>query len=337
MAEYILAIPVLAAFLITLFSLPAWIKRAHKAGLVGKDIHKYYLKKVAESGGVIVLAGFSFGVLIYIAIGTFVLNRSNEMLVEIFSMLTTILLISFVAFTDDILGWKIGLRKRTRLILVALASIPLMAINAGHSVISLPLIGDFNLGVFYALILIPVGIVGATTTYNFLAGYNGLEAGQGILLLSAMAIVTYFTGNAWLSLIALCMVASLFSFLLYNFSPARVFPGDSLTYTIGGLIAAIAILGNFEKVAVFFFLPYIFETGLKLRGGLKKESFSKVDKNGNLELMYNKIYSLTHLSVYLWNKTRYKANETKVVISIWIFQLAIITIGFIIFNKGIFG
>jgi hypothetical protein len=32
------------------------------------------------------------------------------------------------------------------------------------------------------------------------------------------------------------------------------------------LIACMAILGNFEKIAVFVFIPYIIETFLKLRG-----------------------------------------------------------------------
>ncbi|HIF03136.1 MAG TPA: glycosyl transferase family 4, partial [Nitrospinaceae bacterium] len=33
---------------------------------------------------------------------------------------------------------------------------------------------------------IPLGIVGAATTFNFLAGFNGLETGQGILIFSGL-------------------------------------------------------------------------------------------------------------------------------------------------------
>jgi len=336
MINYFLIIPILASFMVTLLSLPNWIRRAKNVGLTGRDIQKIKKEEVAESGGVMVIAGFALGVLSYVALKTFVL-KDTEGLIEIFALLTTIILISYIAFTDDILGWKIGLKKSTRLALVVLASVPLMAINAGESLISLPFLGEINLGVIYPLILIPLGIVGATTTYNFLAGYNGLEAGQGILILSAVSAVAFFTGHAWLSIIVLCMVVSLIAFLIYNMNPAKVFPGDSLTYSVGGLIAVAAILGNFEKIAVFFFIPYIIETGLKFRGNLNKESFSKVDKNGNLSLMYEKIYSLTHLSVYLWNMTRYKATENKVIFSIWIFQIILIILGFIIFRNGIFG
>jgi len=138
----------------------------------------------------------------------------------------------------------------------------------------------------------------------FLAGYNGLEAGQGIILLSSLAIVAFFTGSSWLSVIALCMVFSLVAFLIFNFCPAKVFPGDSLTYSIGGMIAILAILGNFEKIAIFFFIPYIIEFGLKSRGKLVKHSFGKPNKDGTLSLNYKKIYSLNHLFIFLMKKLR---------------------------------
>ena len=77
------------------------------------------------------------------------------------------------------------------------------------------------------------------------------------------------TGDTWLSLIALIMIASLLAFYIFNKVPAKVFPGDVLTYSIGSLIASIAILGNIEKIAIWFFIPYILDTILKTRGKYK--------------------------------------------------------------------
>jgi UDP-N-acetylglucosamine--dolichyl-phosphate N-acetylglucosaminephosphotransferase len=199
-----------------------------------------------------------------------------------------------------------------------------------------PFFGSIDIGLLYPLLLIPLGIVGATATFNFLAGFNGLEAGQGILLLSALSIVAFFTGTTWLALIGLCMVIALLAFLFYNFTPAKVFPGDVLTYSVGALIAIMAILGNFEKVAVFFFIPYIMEVILKSRGKLVKYSFGKPQKDGSLELLYPKIYGLTHLSILILKKIGIKPTEKKVVYLIWTFQLLVIIIGFIIFRTGIF-
>ena len=179
---------------------------------------------------------------------------------------------SGIGFVDDLLGWqKGGLSRRSRILLVAISAIPLMVINAGVQQISLFGV-ELNIGIIYALILIPIGIVGATTTFNFLAGFNGLEAGLGIITIAGLSIVSFFTGNSWLTVIGLCMCASLIGFLVYNKFPAKIFPGDVMTYGIGSIIGVMAILGNFEKITVFFFIPYIIEVILKSRGKLLKYS-----------------------------------------------------------------
>jgi UDP-N-acetylglucosamine--dolichyl-phosphate N-acetylglucosaminephosphotransferase len=330
----ILLIPIIVSFLVSLFLIPLWTRKAKKAGIFGIDLQKRKKIEVAEAGGVTVLAGLLLGILIYIAIKTFVFSTTSN-LVETFALLTSILILAFIGFTDDILGWKIGMSKKVRLILVIFSSIPLVVINAGKSAVGIPFLGTLDLGILYPLLAIPIGIVGATVTFNFLAGYNGLEAGQGILLLGALSIAAYMTGNAWLAVIGLCMVASLIAFLFYNFYPASIFPGDSLTYPIGGMIAIFSILGSFEKIAIFFFIPYIIETGLKLRGKLKKESYGKIMPDGSLENRYKEIYGLEHLAIHLMKKYNIKPTENSVVLSIWAFQLIIIILGFLIFSPGI--
>jgi len=337
MANIILFLSVFTSFLVTLLMVPYWIRKAEQIGLLWEDLNKTSKEKVAGSGGLIVIVGFVIGVLFYVAYRVFYLNLANGFLVEIFALLTVILILSGIGLIDDLFGWrKGGLSKRSRLILVTLSAIPLMAINVGQGEITLPFIGNIALGIIYPLILVPIGIAGATTTFNFLAGYNGLEAGQGVILLSSLAIVAYFTGNSWLAVVALSMILALLAFLVYNFYPAKVFPGDSLTYSVGGLIAIMAILGNFERIAVFFFIPYILETILKSRGKLEKYSFGKVKKDGSLDLKYKKIYSLNHLAILLLKKSGIKATEKRVVYSIWIFQLIIVLLGFVIFSGGIF-
>lgn len=328
--EPLLIIPLLLGFFITLLFIPIWIKKTNQIGLVWEDMHKNSKKGVAGSGGVNVFFGFVFGVLFYIAIKTFYF-KSSENLIEVFVILVTISLVSFIGFIDDLFGWrKGGLSKKTRIFLLVFASIPLMVINAGESSV----IG-IELGLFYPLFLIPLGVVGASATFNFMGGYNGLETSQGILILSSLALVTWLTGNSWLSIINLIMVSCLIAFYIYNKNPAEIFPGDIMTYSIGALIAITAILGNVEKIAIFFFIPYILETGLKLRGGLKKESFAKVNKDGSLEMPYKKIYGLEHVAIYLLKKfkSNNKVYEKEVVYMINVFQIVIIVLGFILFGS----
>lgn len=335
--EPLLFIPIILSFFITLLILPSWIKRVRKAGLKGKDMNKYDKPEVAEIGGVVVITGFIIGVLSYIALKTFYF-QSRENLIEIFALVSSIVMISFIGIMDDILGWKIGLGKKLRLFLVFIAAIPLMVINAGYARIGIPFIDGINLGLLYPLIIIPLGIIGASATFNFIAGYNGLEAGQGILIIGALSIVAYSTGSSWLSLIGLCIAASLLAFLFFNKFPATIFPGNILTYSIGALIAIFAILGNFEKIAIFFFIPYIIEVALKSRGKLKKESFAKPQKDNSLEMPYKKIYGLEHFSIWLLKRVKKdkKVYEKDVVYFIHALQIAIIILGFIIFKRHIF-
>lgn len=329
--EILLLMPIFFGFLVSLFSLPIWIRRAKSVELTGKDINKVKKEEIAEAGGVCVIMGFIFGILTYIALRTFYFKSYNDTM-EIFCLLSVILIISFIGFTDDILGWKIGLNKSSRILFLIFASLPLMAINAGQ------LITGTNLELIYPLFLIPLGLVGASSTFNFLAGYNGLETSQGILILLSLSIVTYLTGNRWLSIIGLTMVVCLIAFYIFNKYPAKVFPGDILTYSVGALIAMIAIFGNMEKIAIFFFIPYMLETILKLRGKLKKESFAKVNPDGSLEMPYDKIYGVEHLAIYVLKKIKpsKKVYEKEVVYLINAFQILIIIIGFILFKVDVF-
>ena len=337
MIEPLLLLSLIISFFITILVLPGWIRKAERIKLVWKDMNKFKKTDVAGGGGITVILGFILAVLFYISLKTFYF-QSGENVVEIFALTTSILILAGIGIIDDLLGWHHGgLSKKFRLLLCFFAAVPLMVINAGQSSIGLPFVNGVNLGLLYPLILIPIGIVGAATTFNFLAGYNGLEAGQGILLLTGLSIVAYFTGSSWLALIGLCMVLALLAFLIFNLFPARIFPGDVLTYPIGGMIAIMAILGNFEKVAIFFFIPYIIEVGLKLRGKLKMQSFGKPNKDGSIDLLNKKVYGLEHLAILILKKIKGKAYEEDVVYLLWIFQAFIILIGFFIFKHSIFG
>lgn len=326
--ERLLLITIFVSFFCSFIITPLWIRKAKSLGLTGKDVHKKNSEEVAEGGGIGILFGFTIGVLLYIAINTFYFKNTTK-LTDIFALLCVLFIGSIVGIVDDLTGWKKGLSRKIRIAIVIFAAIPLMVINAGESSIL-----GINFGIFFPLLIIPLGIVGATTVFNFLAGYNGLESSQGIILLSAIAIVTYITGNAWLSVIALCMVAALIAFYFFNMNPAKIFPGDITTYSIGALFGAIAILGNAEKIALFFFIPYIIEAVLKIRGNLEKESFGKLNADGeSLDLRYNKIYGLEHLAIKLLKKikTSGKAYESEVVWLINGFQILVILIGFWIF------
>lgn len=332
--EAILLVTIFISFFCTYLTMPFWIRKARRIGLVWRDMNKpKQLKNIAGSGGLVVVFGFLLGVLLYIAIKTFYFKNDGEITSYIFAIFSVLFFSLIVGFVDDLFGWqKGGLSVRSRVLLILLAAIPLVVINAGESTVL-----GINLGILYPLIVVPVGVLGATMTFNMLAGYNGLEAGQGIIILSALAIVTFLTGNSWLSIVALCMVASLFAFYIFNRNPAKIFPGDVLTYAVGALIASIAILGNIEKIALFFFIPYFLEVILKIRGKINIKSsgfvqnFGVPNSDGSLELRYKKIYSVTHLALFILKKFKKKVYENDVTHFVYMLQIVIVLLGFLFF------
>ena len=336
--EWLLGLAILVSFCLTALFLPKWIEKCRQVKLLWEDMNKLNSpKNVAASGGVVVVLSFILGVLFYIAIRTFFIESVDGISLSIFALLSVICILAIVGLADDLLGWHHGgLSTKFRIFLAFAASIPLVVINAGNHGISLPFLGTVELGLLYPLILIPLGIAGVTTTYNFLAGFNGLESGQGIIILCFLSFIAYVTGSSWLALVGLIMVGALLGFYFYNKVPAKVFPGDSLTYAIGALIGGMAILGNFEKIAVFVFIPYIIETFLKLRGGLVKPSFGIPQKDGGLKQPFPKIYGLTHLSILILSKFKRKVTERDVVYLIFSFQIVICLLALILFRGSLF-
>ncbi|NPA76689.1 MAG: glycosyl transferase family 4, partial [Candidatus Diapherotrites archaeon] len=124
-------------------------------------------------------------------------------------------------------------------------------------------------------------------------------AGLVLIILSAIGVKAYLLGNLWIAYMALIAVAAILAFLFYNWYPARVFPGDTLTYAMGAYIAALAILGEMEVFAVALFALYFLELVLKARSRFRAENFGIPDEDNVLHPRYDKVYSVTHIFLRL--------------------------------------
>jgi len=318
--ETVLSAGVLAvSFFITLFLTKTWIRSAKSAKLLGKDLNKHEKPLIPEAGGIAVALAVCFSLQIYIFLKTFrLLGTPETHIVEAFAISATVLLAGFIGFTDDILGWKRGLTQFRKVLLTIPIALPLMVINAGHSKMNIPFFGMVDFGLIYPLLLVPVGVIGATNGFNLLAGYNGLEAGMGLIIFTTFGVAGLIVEKYWISLIAFIVSASLLAFLYFNWYPAKIFPGDSLTYSIGSLIAVIAILGDMERLAVWLFLLYFVEGLLYFRArAIDKvgdvQAFGIPNQDGSLKMPYEKIYDTTHFAIWFLKKVKEKVYERDVV------------------------
>src|SRR3990167_9691567 len=163
---------------------------------------------------------------------------------DLLASFLTIFLVCFIGVIDDVIGWRKGVRQWQHALFPVFAALPLMAVNAGTDFLVLPFIGPVTVGIFYSLLLVPLGITGASNAFNMLAGFNGLEAGLGAIILFTLAVISIFTGKIEALVLSVSMLAALLAFLAYNWCPAKVFGGDSLTLMTGACIAAVSIIGD---------------------------------------------------------------------------------------------
>jgi UDP-N-acetylglucosamine--dolichyl-phosphate N-acetylglucosaminephosphotransferase len=329
--EFLIYLCVLISFLTTLIITPKWIRKALKIGLHGYDMNKPGKPKVAEMGGICVVFGFVLGMLIYIGLMTFYLHSPKY--IDLMAVLCTVLMTCIIGMMDDLLGWKKGLRQWQKPIFTIFAALPMMVVNAGHSTMNLPILGTIDWGILYPLLIVPLGIVGASNAYNLLGGYNGLEAGMGVIILLVLGYVGLLNGKSDASVLALVMAGALLAFLYFNWYPARVFPGDTLTYSVGALVACVAILGDMEKIAILLFIPYVIDFILPMRKGLKVEAFAKVNEDGSLEQPYDKIYDTTHLAIAVLRNIKRKVYERDVVEFIYLMEIVMVGLVWIVYLR----
>lgn len=295
---------------------PAWIRVAKARGLVGKDMNKYNGPLVAEAGGVWAVIGAAFGLLVLEALYRYIVDTLFYPM-QLFALTALLLLAAFLGFLDDILGWKRGLPRWQRVVFMAPISLPLVVIKAGKSRMALPLVGVVDLGLLYPLVAVPVGVLGAANAFNMIAGLNGLEAGMALILLSGLTAYAHIHSVFFVEHAAVVMAAAVAGFLIYNWYPARVFPGNSFTYAVGAYYASLAIIGDMEKFALALFAPYFIEFALFVRGlrhGVYKENFGVPQPDGSIRPPYSHSYSLTHAAMRLAEKLFGKATEKNTVL-----------------------
>jgi UDP-N-acetylglucosamine--dolichyl-phosphate N-acetylglucosaminephosphotransferase len=179
----------------------------------------------------------------------------------------------------------------------------------------------------YPLVLVPLAVLCCSNATNFLAGFNGLEAGMGIVLHISLGVFALVSNKLAAAALALVFAAALVSFLKYNWYPGKVFPGD-LNYTIGAVAACVTVLGNMEKFAILCFIPWIIEAVLKALSGFKAETFGILQEDGIVKPRDPKIRSLTHIVMRAGRFTEKQVTMALIGLEVTICMLAFAIIHF---------
>ncbi|MFX1499965.1 MAG: hypothetical protein ACFFDH_03265 [Promethearchaeota archaeon] len=219
---------------------------------VGYDIHKNSQPKVAESGGIALV--FSFTIVSILLMVFF-----PVLLKEIVIFLLTVISAGVIGFIDDLKK----LRSRYKIILSILCGSPLFIANFfGIITISsptIPFLDKTRLSLIYPLV-IPIIVAVFVNSVNMLEGYNGEGSGTCLIIVLFLFICGLIWNSAEAVLFTIPVIAVLIPFFIYNKYPAKIFPGDVGTLSIGAMIACIMLFGSLEVATFCALLAHIFNS-----------------------------------------------------------------------------
>lgn len=289
-------------FLFSIFAsyfLTSYLARKMKrVGITGKDINKKNRPEIAEMGGIGFVGAFIGGVLLALALYTFGITALKIHVLFVVAALLSILGVSYMGIVDDL----INLPQWLKAFLPLLAAAPLVAMSAaGSTSIAIPFLGDVDFGLFYIFVLIPTGLAVASNLTNMLAGFNGLEAGMGIVIFTVMSLIALAHGNDNMAILFVPMLGALIGFFFNNRFPAKIFPGDVGNLAIGATLAAGVIIGNLESAGAILMVPYVIDFFIKAWNRFPSAKWWGEIKNGKLYPVEGKVRGLAQLVMKVAN------------------------------------
>ena len=238
--------PMLLAFAVCGLVVPAMIWLSRRLGVMAHPSERHpHSRPMPMLGGLAMFIGFAAAILLFLP-GIGDKERMGVTGVLVVSGLAAVVLVA-----DD--RWampplvKFGLQ-----LLIGLIAVLGVGTEFQITFVSLPGLGIIKLG----LLAVPISLfwlVGMQNTVNLLDGVDGLAA--GVVLIVAVTLMFAAAGTQQTDVVQLAgaLAGACGGFLLFNFSPAKIFMGDSGAHFLGTALGMISILG-IAKVAVAFAL-----------------------------------------------------------------------------------
>lgn len=225
------------SFLVVLLGTPSLIKVAKLKHLVDEpsEERKLHSRSVPTIAGVMIFSAFLFSICIWFPSKAI----SSVQAINDFKYLIAILvLLFFVGVKDDIIGtapiYKLVAHIIVGFIIIMMGDI---RIESMHGLFGIYDPFPEEASVFISLFVYIV-IVNA---FNLIDGVDGLAGGIGFIATLTFGIWFQLIGVSYLAIISFSLCGALAGFLIFNFSPARIFMGDSGSLTVGAIITFLSI------------------------------------------------------------------------------------------------
>ncbi|HZQ50094.1 MAG TPA: MraY family glycosyltransferase [Candidatus Dormibacteraeota bacterium] len=239
-------LPMVLAFAVTGILVPLMIVLSRRAGLMAMPGERHpHARPMPLLGGLAMFLGFTAATALVLP-GLGADDGRAAVAILIVSGIAAVLLVA-----DD--RWSLPpLIKFGLQLLISLIAVLGVGSEFQITFVSLPGGHIVQLG----LLAVPVSLfwmLGMQNTVNLLDGVDGLAAGVVMIVAVTLVFAAAGTQDPAVVQLAGALAGACAGFLLFNFSPARIFMGDSGSHFLGTALAMISILGV-AKVAVAFTL-----------------------------------------------------------------------------------
>jgi UDP-GlcNAc:undecaprenyl-phosphate GlcNAc-1-phosphate transferase len=214
-----------------------------------RKIHK---APIPRWGGLAVFGGFCLP-----WIGFYIVENRVTTIFQDYEKLFLALMLGAVAMLalgayDDVKG----LKAMPKFIVQILAAVGLYYGGYRITALSIPFDSSVALG-WLALPASVLWMVSITNAMNLLDGIDGLVAGVAACIALALAVIHILAGQVLVAVLTICLAGACLGFLPHNFSPARIFLGDSGSLLVGWMLAGIAMLSLFKAATATFMLAAV--------------------------------------------------------------------------------
>lgn len=223
------------AFLITFFAIPVIIQVAKDKKLFDEpDERKVHKNVIPTLGGLGIFAGFIIATLMGVPSAI-----TSEL--QYFAAATTV--IFFLGIKDDILVLSASKKFIGQLIaagiIIKFGGIQITNMHGFLGIYEIPHIASIVLSIFTIIVI--------TNSFNLIDGVDGLAGSLGLLTTLVFGVYFFYAGQLTYAVMAFALAGSTIGFLIYNFSPAKIFMGDTGSLLLG-LVNSILVI-KFINVA----------------------------------------------------------------------------------------
>lgn len=217
------------AFLITFFSIPVIIEVAKEKKFFDEpDERKVHKAVIPTLGGLGIFAGFIIATLIGVPPAT-------ADVLQYF--MAAIMLIFFLGIKDDILILSATKKFIGQLvaagIIIKFGGVQITNMHGFLGINEIPNTASILLSLFTIVVI--------TNSFNLIDGVDGLAGSLGLLTSAIFGAYFVAASQPMYAVMAFSLSGSLLAFLIYNFSPAKIFMGDTGSLLIGILNSVFVI------------------------------------------------------------------------------------------------